>query len=62
MAEGRGIADAGWLQSSVDYNHYFMEHDNIDGVAYETLDVTGLSLDESVSRLESWLREKWNSL
>lgn len=58
MTEGRGISDQEWVQSSVDYNRYFMEHGNIGGVPYETLDVTGLTVDEAASAVERWLKGK----
>lgn len=58
MAEGRGIDDPGWVRSSVDYNRYFMEHQSIGSVAYDTLDITGLTADEAASAAEAWMRGK----
>lgn len=58
MGEGRGISDPGWLRSSADYNRYFMEHDNIGGVPYDALDVTGLTVDEAASAVGQWAKGK----
>lgn len=56
MTEGRGIRDPEWVRSSVDYNRYFMEHDNIGGVGYETLDVTGLTVEDAAREAEAWMK------
>ena len=58
MTEGRGITDAGWIQSSVDYDRYFREHDNIEGVRYDTLDVSGLTVEEAARETERWALSK----
>lgn len=58
MGEGRGISDPGWLQSSADYNRYFIEHDHIGGVPYDTLDVTGLTVEEAALAAERWMKGK----
>lgn len=54
MTEGRGIADSEWIQGSVDYDRYFSEHDNIEGVYYDTLDVSKLTVQEAARELERW--------
>ncbi len=54
MTEGRGIADSEWIQRSVDYDRYFSEHDNIEGVYYDTLDVSKLTVQEAARELERW--------
>ena len=58
MRSGRGISDTGWVQSSVDYNRYFMEHGSIGGVPYETLDVTGMTVGGAASAAERWMKGK----
>lgn len=60
MTVGRGIGDPGWVQSSVDYDRYFAEHDRIGGVAYDTLDAAGLTAEETARALARWAlsREK----
>ncbi len=58
MTEGRGIADSEWIQGSVDYDRYFSEHDNIEGVYYDTLDVSQLTVDGAARELLSWALSK----
>ena len=58
MTAGRGISDGEWIQSSVDYNRYFMEHDHIGGVAYERLAVDGMPVDRAARAVENWMRRK----
>lgn len=58
MTEGRGIADPGWIQSSIDYNRYFMEHDSIGDVQYDALDISGLTADQAAGELERWALSK----
>lgn len=60
MTEGRGIADPGWIQSSIDYNRYFMEHDSIGDVQYDALDISGLTADGAAGELERWALSKLN--
>lgn len=62
MTEGRSIADPGWLQSSVDYNRYFMEHDRIGSATFDRLDIGALSTAEAALRVESWLKGKLHDL
>ncbi len=58
MTEGRGITDQGWIQSSVDYNQWFQEHEYARGVHFERLDVSGLSVKETAAAVEGWIRGK----
>ncbi len=58
MAEGRGITDTGWIQSSLDYDRYFREHDNIEGVPYDTLEVSGLTVEEAAREVGRWALSK----
>lgn len=60
MTGGRGIADPGWIQSSIDYNRYFMEHDSIGDVQYDALDISGLTADQAAGELERWAVSKLN--
>lgn len=62
MTEGRSIADPGWIQSSVDYNRYFMEHDRIGSATFDRLDIGALSTAEAALRVESWLKGKLHDL
>lgn len=58
MTDGRGIKDAGWIQSSLDYNTYFMEHDKIGGTHYELLEVGDRTPEETAAEIEYWLLRK----
>ena len=58
MTEGRGITDEGWLQSSADYNRYFMTHDRIGDLPFDTLDITDRSVSEVADRVQAWVKGK----
>ena len=57
MTEGRGIDDAGWIQSSVDFNNYFRTHDILDDTKYDTLDCTNGTPAEIARKVLEWLRK-----
>jgi len=57
MTEGRGIDDAGWIQSSVDYNNCFRTHDILDDTKYDTLDCTNGTPAEIARKVLEWLRK-----
>lgn len=57
MTEGRGIDDADWIQSSVDYNNYFRTHDILDDTKYDTLDCTNGTPAEIARKVLEWLRK-----
>ena len=57
MTEGRGIDDAGWIQSSVDYNNYFRTHDILYDTKYDTLDCTNGTPAEIARKVLEWLRK-----
>ena len=56
MTEGRQISDEGWIESSVDYNHYFRTHTSIGAVPYDALDITKLSPEQAAKKVLEWLR------
>ena len=56
MRDSRKIDDAGWIQSSVDYNNYFRTHDSIGDTKYDTLDCTNGTPEEIAKKVYSWLR------
>ncbi len=62
MIEGRGISDPGWLQSSAEYNRYFLEHDRIGSVFFDRLDIGAMSVAEAAHRVEGWLKGKLHDL
>lgn len=58
MAEGRGIDEPGWIQSSVDYNRYFIGHSQIGSVGYDRLEAGSLTVEEAARAVYAWLRGK----
>lgn len=65
MTIGRGITHEGWINGSVDYNHYFRTHEKIGDVAFETLDTDGKRVSQVAEEVLQWLKSKgyrhrWN--
>lgn len=58
MTVGRGIKDAAWIHSSLDYNKYFLEHNKIGNTHYELLNVDNKSPEETATEIEHWLIRK----
>ena len=58
MINGRGINDAGWIHSSLDYNKYFIEHDQIGNTHYELLNVDDKTPEETAAEIKHWLIRK----
>ena len=60
MTEGRKITDESWVQSSVDYNHYFQTHTCLADMPFEVLDTTGKSVRQVAEYVIGWVQEKLN--
>ena len=58
MTEGRKITDEGWIQSSVDYNHYFQTHDRIGEMKFETYDMEEKAPAEAAEAVLNWMKGK----
>ena len=58
MTEGRKITDEGWIQSSVDYNHYFKTHDCLADMPFEVFDTTGKSVPQVAEYVIGWVKGK----
>lgn len=58
MQEGRGITDDNWINSSCDYNRYFMEHDRIGDTKYELLDISTKDPREVADYVVNWVQGK----
>ena len=58
MTAGRKITDEGWIQSSVDYNHYFKTHDCLADMPFEVFDTTGKSVPQVAEYVIGWVKEK----
>ncbi len=57
MTDGRGIDDAGWIQSSIDYNNYFRTHDSLGETKFDTLDCTNGTPAEIAKKVLEWLKK-----
>ena len=55
MEKGRGITDPNWIQSSVDYNQYFLTHKSIGDMPFETIDTEGKSVEEVAEDVRLWM-------
>lgn len=55
MTEGRNITSEDWLNSSVEYNNYFMTHDKIGEVKYEQFDITNKTVEEIADYVTQWI-------
>ncbi len=58
MQEGRKITNENWINSSCDYNRYFMEHDRIGDLEYEKIDITEMEPKEVAGYLVEWVRQR----
>lgn len=59
MTEGRHITDQAWLDSSAEYNRYFMTHDHLADMPFETLEITGQAPEEVAARVIDWVHTRW---
>ena len=59
MQKGRGITDENWINGSCDYNRYFMEHDSLGDMKFETLDITEKSPEEVADCVIEWVKKEW---
>ena len=57
MAEGRGIDDETWIQSSIDYNNYFRTHNYLGDTEFDTLDCTNATPKEVAMKVLEWLNK-----
>lgn len=58
MMCGRGITDEGWIQSSVQYNHFFKTHTSINDMPFDICDTEGKDLSEVAEDVKKWIEEK----
>lgn len=62
MSEGRHVTDQAWLDSSADYNRYFMTHDRLADMPFETLDITGKAPEEVATQVIEWVYQRWHPM
>lgn len=58
LINGRGISDEGWIEKSLEYNHYFVSHSTIGEVKYDKLEITDKPPKEAAKLVLAWLYEK----
>lgn len=55
MTEGRNITDEKWIQSSIEYNQFFLDHDIIGDISFSKFDTTNKSTDEIADYVIEWV-------
>ncbi len=55
MTDGRGIADEGWISSSMDYNEFFKTHEKIGEVPFSTINVDERTPEETAKCILEWM-------
>ena len=55
MREGRHITDSNWINSSIEYNRWFIENGTLSGKKIDTYDITGKSTSEVTDYVTKWV-------
>lgn len=55
MTEGRNITSEEWINSSIDYNNYFINHEKIGETKFSKLDITNMKVDEIADYVVQWV-------
>lgn len=58
MREGRHITDSNWINSSIDYNHWFIEKGTVSNQKIDTYDITGKSVSEVADYVTQWIEAR----
>ena len=58
MREGRHITDLNWINSSIDYNRWFMENGIVSDKKVDTYDITGKSVSDVADYVTQWVYER----
>jgi hypothetical protein len=58
MREGRHITDSKWINSSIEYNRWFIEKSPYDNKKIDTYDITGKSVTEVADYVTKWVDSK----
>lgn len=58
MREGRHITDSNWINSSFDYNRWFIENGIVSNQKIDTYDITGKSVSEVADYVTQWIEAK----
>ncbi len=55
MRNGRHITDSNWINSSIEYNRWFIENGTLSGKKIDTYDITGKSTFEVADYVTKWV-------
>lgn len=58
MREGRHITDSNWINSSIDYNRWFIENGTVSNHNIDTYDITGKSVSDVADYVTQWIEAK----
>ena len=58
MREGRNITDSNWINSSIDYNRWFIEKGIVSNQKIDTYDITGKSISEVADYVTQWIETR----
>ena len=58
MRDGRKIDDADWIESSVDFNNWFIENGEKQNPKIEICDITGKTVKEVATIVDKWVLSK----
>lgn len=58
MREGRHITDSNWINSSIDYNRWFIENSTVSKPKIDTYDITRKSVSEVADYVTQWIEAR----
>ena len=58
MREGRHITDSNWINSSIDYNRWFIENSTVSKPKIDTYDITSKSVSEVADYVTQWIEAR----
>ncbi len=58
MREGRYITDTNWINSSIDYNRWFIENGIVSNQKIDTYDITGKSVSDVADYVSKWIEAR----
>lgn len=58
MREGRNITDAGWIESSINYNRWFIDNGVVVDQRVDTFDISGKLVSEVADYVIQWVASK----
>lgn len=58
MREGRHITDSNWINSSIEYNSWFIEQGIVSNKKIDNYDITGKSVSEVADYVMQWVEAR----